>query len=71
MSRKRHAGSSSTFSPSPSSIAVVLPDIVLFEGCAGENTLRDLLKQSYMHTLPRLPTDNLAALGFEPINTRG
>jgi type I restriction enzyme M protein len=36
--------------------AVVLPDNVLFEGCAGETVRRELLKQGDLHTILRLLT---------------
>ncbi len=45
--------------------AVVLPDNVLFEGGAGETIRRELLKQSDVHTLLRLPTGIFYAQGVK------
>ena len=45
--------------------AVVLPDNVLFEGGAGEVIRRNLLKQSDVHTLLRLPTGIFYAGGVK------
>ncbi|KNZ33044.1 MAG: DNA methyltransferase [Methylibium sp. NZG] len=45
--------------------AVVLPDNVLFEGGAGETVRRELLKQSELHTILRLPTGLFYAQGVK------
>jgi len=45
--------------------AVVLPDNVLFEGGAGETVRRELLKQTDVHTLLRLPTGIFYAQGVK------
>ena len=45
--------------------AVVLPDNVLFEGGAGETVRRELLKQSDLHTILRLPTGLFYAQGVK------
>src|SRR6185437_7788027 len=45
--------------------AVVLPDNVLFEGGAGETIRRELLRNSDVHTLLRLPTGIFYAQGVK------
>jgi len=45
--------------------AVVVPDNVLFEGGAGEKIRRELLKQTDVHTLLRLPTGLFYAQGVK------
>ncbi len=45
--------------------AVVVPDNVLFEGGAGETIRRELLKQTDVHTLLRLPTGIFYAQGVK------
>src|SRR5438552_18017916 len=45
--------------------AIVVPDNVLFEGGAGETVRRELLKQSDVHTLLRLPTCIFYAQGVK------
>jgi type I restriction enzyme M protein len=45
--------------------AVVLPDNVLFEGGAGESIRRELLKQTEVHTLLRLPAGIFYAQGVK------
>jgi type I restriction enzyme M protein len=49
----------------PGRAAVVLPDMVLFEGGAGEAIRRRLLKQFDVHTLLRLPTGIFYAGGVK------
>ena len=44
---------------------MVLPDNVLFEGGAGETIRRELLKQTDVHTLLRLPTGIFYAQGVK------
>ncbi len=45
--------------------AIVVPDNVLFEGGAGETVRRELLKQTDVHTLLRLPTGIFYAQGVK------
>lgn len=45
--------------------AVVLPDNVLFEGGAGEIIRKRLLKETYLHTILRLPTGIFYAQGVK------
>ncbi len=45
--------------------AVVVPDNVLFEGGAGETVRRELLRESEVHTLLRLPTGIFYAQGVK------
>jgi len=45
--------------------AVVLPDIVLFEGGAGETVRRELMRSTEMHTILRLPTGIFYAQGVK------
>lgn len=45
--------------------AVVLPDNVLFEGGAGENIRKELLKNFNLHTILRLPTGIFYAQGVK------
>ncbi|MEO0556387.1 MAG: class I SAM-dependent DNA methyltransferase [Bacteroidota bacterium] len=45
--------------------AVVLPDNVLFEGGAGEVVRKELLKQTNLHTILRLPTGIFYAQGVK------
>ena len=45
--------------------AVVLPDNVLFEGGAGETVRKELMKQTELHTILRLPTGLFYAQGVK------
>ena len=45
--------------------AIVVPDNVLFEGCAGETVRRKLLAECDVHTLLRLPTGIFYAQGVK------
>ena len=45
--------------------AFVVPDNVLFEGCAGETLRRKLLQDCDVHTLLRLPTGSFYAQGVK------
>ena len=45
--------------------AVVLPDNVLFEGGAGENVRKQLLRTTELHTILRLPTGLFYAQGVK------
>ena len=45
--------------------AVVLPDNVLFEGGAGEEVRKQLMKTAELHTILRLPTGIFYAQGVK------